>query len=91
MMALTEQQIMTCCACQSYASTLSTVLAEARSSEDVVAAARDVWWKQVQRLPLFDPSAANSMHAWACSAYAAAWLHGNGLARRLSVCTTNQP
>jgi hypothetical protein len=55
MVALSERQVMTCCACRSYGSTLSAMLAEARTVEDVLAAARDVWWKQVQRLLVRGP------------------------------------
>ena len=66
---------MTCCACRSYASTLSAILAEARTAEDVVAAARDVWWKQVQRLLLLSPDQLTSRMC-GCLAGATAWHCG---------------
>ena len=52
MVALSEQQIMTCCACRSFASTLAAMIAHAESSEGVIAVARDIWWKQVRPLDL---------------------------------------
>ncbi len=52
MEALNEQQIMTCCACRSFATALAAMVTDARSSQDVIAAARQVWWKQVQALDL---------------------------------------
>ena len=50
MVTLSEQQVMTCCACQSYARTLANMIRDARSGEEVIMAARQVWWKQVQPL-----------------------------------------
>ncbi len=86
MAALSEQQIMTCCACRTFATALAAMITDARSSQDVIAAARQVWWKQVHSPPHVLPPCACTMrctalpvrlmrHAAVCTVFPATILH----------------